>query len=151
VRMPHPKNDLIERVQELGYGQPVFETRPNGPDHEPTFISEVKVQGVMLGSGQGRQKKDAEREAAEQALAFLDETGGLLHAPPLTEAFDGPWPLFPDLLGKLLDIAHARTDPKLMGESARTAIQGFTLELYKGLLRDLGEVIEEPDESEETD
>lgn len=143
MRVPHPKNDLIERVQELGYGQPVFETRPDGPDHEPIFISEVKVQGVTLGVGQGRQKKDAERQAAEAALAYLDETGGQLYAPPSADEFDGPWPVFPELLIKLLDIAHARTDPELRGAGARAAIEAFTLELYKGLLRNLGEVVEE--------
>lgn len=139
----HPKNALIARVQELGYGQPLFETRPSGPDHEPTFISEVKVQGITLGSGQGRQKKDAERQAAEAALAYLAESGGALARPISPEEFDGPWPIFPEVLAKALEVAHARTDPALSGEAARAAICELALALYKALLRNLGEVVEE--------
>ena len=43
----------------------------DGPDHAKVFRVEVVVGDLRLGSGAGRSKRVAEREAAEQALAYL--------------------------------------------------------------------------------
>jgi ribonuclease-3 len=69
------KSQLQERVQSLYKSPPryrVFST--SGPDHSKDFIVEVLVQGDVAGKGSGRSKKDAEQDAARQALeGFPDE------------------------------------------------------------------------------
>ena len=42
--------------------------RETGPDHQKLFEVEVQVKDKVLGIGQGRTKKEAEQEAAQQAL-----------------------------------------------------------------------------------
>lgn len=70
--MIHPKAALIERLQKEGRGQPQFVTQREGPDHEPIFRAQVKIQGKPYGSGEGGNKREAERRAAEVTLAQLD-------------------------------------------------------------------------------
>jgi len=45
-----------------------------GPPHERNFVCAALVDGEEVGRGSGRSKKDAEQEAAEQALAAIDVT-----------------------------------------------------------------------------
>lgn len=52
---------------------PEYLSDGSGPDHERTFVATVSVDGVVLGTGSGRSKKEAEQGAAEQALATLIE------------------------------------------------------------------------------
>lgn len=70
-----------------------------------------------------------------------------------SEEFDGPWPMFDDLLAAVLAVAERRVAADLRGDEAREAIRDFSLTLYKELLGDLGEVVEddESDEDEEDD
>ena len=42
-----------------------------GPPHERTFTAAAVVDGEQVGIGRGRSKKDAEQEAAEEALEKL--------------------------------------------------------------------------------
>jgi len=42
-----------------------------GPEHNKTFNSEVCLGGKVIGSGSGRTKKDAEQQAAKDALVKL--------------------------------------------------------------------------------
>ena len=42
-----------------------------GPEHNKTFNSEVCLEGKVIGSGSGRTKKDAEQQAAKDALINL--------------------------------------------------------------------------------
>lgn len=42
-----------------------------GPDHAKIFSAEVRLNGVPVGSGSGRSKKEAEQSAAKAALAAL--------------------------------------------------------------------------------
>lgn len=50
---------------------PVFVVvRSEGPDHHKEFEVEVRVQGVVRGSGRGRSKKEAEQNAARVALEY---------------------------------------------------------------------------------
>ena len=42
-----------------------------GPDHNKVFTVQVESDGMVLGSGSGRTKKDAEQAAAREALAVL--------------------------------------------------------------------------------
>jgi ribonuclease-3 len=202
----HPKGVLMERAQKLGMGRPEFRTERTGPEHEPSFLSDVIVDGEVLGTGQGGSKRTAEKNAADEALAALDarETPAPAQSPspgsrkrgrgakaqadrtsaeaatsdtqapsapgrtqprpdapsavvdeaPSDDAeeeapFAGPWPMFDDLLASVLAVAERRVSVELRGEAARVAIRDFSLTLYKELLADLGEVVEEEDEEEE--
>ncbi len=64
-------------LQEFAQGH--FKTHPryrvsreDGPDHEKTFSVEVYIGDVLLGRGNGKNKKDAEQDAARAALAVLE-------------------------------------------------------------------------------
>lgn len=48
-----------------------YVARSSGPNHELTFFVDVVVEGVVKGSGTGSTKKEAEMQAAQQALAAL--------------------------------------------------------------------------------
>ena len=68
----HPKSLLHEAAMERGYGPPVYETIDmDGPSHDPTFTVQAIVNGVAMGTGQGRSKKSAGAEAAVEALGTL--------------------------------------------------------------------------------
>lgn len=43
----------------------------SGPDHDKSFVVEVALDGAVVGSGQGRTKKDAEQAAARGAMKTL--------------------------------------------------------------------------------
>lgn len=61
-----------EYVQQDGPCQITYElVREEGPDHDKTFYMDVKVNGKILGQGQGKSKKDAEQHAANLALQTL--------------------------------------------------------------------------------
>jgi ribonuclease-3 len=70
--------DFKTELQELS--QKVFQTTPDyrlvndtGPDHDKTFFVEVSIKGGLLGKGVGKSKKEAEQNAAKEALACLRE------------------------------------------------------------------------------
>lgn len=44
-----------------------------GPDHDRTFLVEVRAGGQALGQGQGKSKKEAEQEAARAALIAMEK------------------------------------------------------------------------------
>lgn len=152
--MAHPKGVLIERLQKAGQGRPEFRSERTGPDHQPTYLSDVLVDGQVLGTGQGGSKREAERRAAEEALVALDQGGpiggavghadaGGAPAEDDALAFEGPWPLFEAVLASTLQVADRRIPDHLRGDEARLAVRDFALALYKEVLQDLGEVVEE--------
>jgi ribonuclease III len=66
------KSALQETLQ--GRGDPLPEyavTAEEGPAHRRLFRVEVRVRGIVLAEGEGRTKKEAEREAARKALEGL--------------------------------------------------------------------------------
>jgi len=66
------KSRLLEHVQASGLGVPRYLTvHEAGPDHDRTFTVEVYVGNISRGVGHGKNKKDAEQVAAEQALRKL--------------------------------------------------------------------------------
>jgi ribonuclease-3 len=66
------KTRLQEISQMLFHEPPVYKlVGEMGPDHEKRFVTEIFVGGKMLGRGQGPSKKQAEQEAAGQALESL--------------------------------------------------------------------------------
>jgi ribonuclease-3 len=69
--------DPKSRLQELSQSR--FQMPPHyrlvqaeGPDHARSFTIEVLVNGKVSGTGSGRSKQDAEKEAAQEALVNLD-------------------------------------------------------------------------------
>jgi len=66
------KSLLLETVQGKGQTAPKYlVVREVGPDHEKHFTVNVVVEETVIGTGSGRNKKDAEQVAAEEGLAYL--------------------------------------------------------------------------------
>jgi ribonuclease-3 len=64
-----PKSLLQEQVQARGLPAPTYRVRGvRGPQHDPTFEIEVLVGTDVVGVGEGRSKRVAERAAALSAL-----------------------------------------------------------------------------------
>jgi ribonuclease III len=71
------KNKFQEIAQANGATTPpkYVTEKKGGTDHAPEFISRVYVSDKLYGEGIGRSKKDAEKQAAEDALAKLKKRG----------------------------------------------------------------------------
>jgi ribonuclease-3 len=68
------KSALQERLQSLGQPLPHYRLAgESGPDHQKRFHIEVVVGGDVRGAATGRAKKEAEQDAARQALASFDD------------------------------------------------------------------------------
>ena len=65
------KGLLQELAVRQGEGIPRYVVAGSGPDHDRHFEAVVLVNGVQRGTGSGSTKKDAEQEAARQALMEL--------------------------------------------------------------------------------
>ncbi len=71
------KSALQEWVQAHGHGLPNYRLAAAvGPDHRKRFDIEVLVGGTVVGRALGRSKKEAEQQAARQALAKLKSEAG---------------------------------------------------------------------------
>jgi len=65
----NPKGQLQELLQSISPRSPVYElVSQSGPEHEKTFVSQVIWEGIVLGQGGGRSKKQAETAAAFEAM-----------------------------------------------------------------------------------
>lgn len=63
------KSTLQEWAQAKGHGTPIYEiVDRRGPDHAPTFIIEVRINGLGSGRGEGRNRREAEQVAATSVL-----------------------------------------------------------------------------------
>jgi ribonuclease-3 len=68
------KTELQELSQELFQTTPEYRLmRDTGPDHDKTFYVDAYIKGALLGRGTGKSKKEAEQNAAKEALACLRE------------------------------------------------------------------------------
>lgn len=67
------KTALQEVVVRLTGGAPLYRVASSGPDHDKRFSAQVRIDGREMGTGEGRSKKEAEYNAARQALAQIDE------------------------------------------------------------------------------
>jgi ribonuclease-3 len=69
-----PKSRLQEMSQSRYQSPPHYRlVLQEGPDHARRFTMEVSVNGNVYGVGVGRSKQDAEKEAAREALAHLEQ------------------------------------------------------------------------------
>ena len=70
---PDYKTVLQEKIQEVHRTPPTYRVvSQTGPDHDRTFVAEVRIGKTTLGSGTGKSKKQAEQAAARQALLAQD-------------------------------------------------------------------------------
>ncbi len=68
------KTLLQERAQELFRTVPKYKmVREIGPDHDKTFEVNLMIRGEVYGVGSGKSKKDAEQNAAKEALIALEK------------------------------------------------------------------------------
>jgi ribonuclease-3 len=76
--MPYdPKSRLQEVIQSRWQTTPSYRLlKTEGPDHARRFTVQVMVGGRSLGTGEGRSKQMAEKEAAQNALNQLDGNNG---------------------------------------------------------------------------
>ncbi|MCR4607349.1 MAG: ribonuclease III [Oscillospiraceae bacterium] len=66
------KSELQELVQKDADGSVEYNlVSQSGPDHDKRFVFSVSVNGSVMGTGEGRSKKEAEQSAAEEALKTL--------------------------------------------------------------------------------
>ena len=66
------KSLLLEFAQSHGMGIPRYLiVREEGPDHDRTFTVEVVINSIRSGTGVGKNKKEAEQDAARNALDVL--------------------------------------------------------------------------------
>ena len=65
------KTSLQEAAASADLGLPEYVVEDSGPDHEKEFAARVIVGGQVLGTGNGRSKKIAEQQAAEEAYLAL--------------------------------------------------------------------------------
>ena len=72
----NPKSTLQELLQAHGVAPTYRVVAEEGPAHARTFTCEVLVDDAVAGSGTGRSKKEAEAEAAREALSRLSEGSG---------------------------------------------------------------------------
>lgn len=65
----NPKGQLQEKLQALAPESPCYRVlEETGPQHDRRFKISVEWQGMLLGKGMGKSKKDAESRAAQDAL-----------------------------------------------------------------------------------
>lgn len=123
------KGDLIARAVTLGLDAPTFEAEPSGPPHDRTFRAVVRIGSRVLGQGQGRTKREAERAAAEQALQELNAP-----ADPEPRASAGPWPIYAPVLAQSVEAALEFAEE---GDTLAD-VQAAAARFYRDLLTDLG-------------
>jgi ribonuclease-3 len=67
------KGELLEYMQALGLGLPRYDLlEEEGPDHQKRFTIAVSVKGRRMGTGAGKNKKEAEQKAARMALENIE-------------------------------------------------------------------------------
>ncbi len=67
-----PKSDLQELLARTGRRVAYTELSTEGPAHDRRFTCAAVIDGEELGRGEGRTKKDAEQEAAREALTKVE-------------------------------------------------------------------------------
>lgn len=69
----NPKGVLQEKIQATKKVTPEYRIlQESGPDHSKTFLAGIFLEGKMLAQGNGPSKKEAEEDAARNALKLLN-------------------------------------------------------------------------------
>src|SRR5689334_24362874 len=65
----NPKGNLQELLQSISPKSPVYEVlSQTGPEHDKRFVVQAVWEGIVLGKGSGKSKKQAETAAAEEGM-----------------------------------------------------------------------------------
>ena len=68
------KSELQQIIQQSGEDSLTYVTvASSGPDHEKTFEVEARMNSNIIGHGKGKTKREAEQNAAKEALALFGE------------------------------------------------------------------------------
>ena len=68
------KSRLLEFVQSIGKKHPIYNVLlETGPDHDKEYTIGVFVDEKLIGTGIGKNKKDAEQNAAKDAMTNLHQ------------------------------------------------------------------------------
>ena len=67
------KTALQELAASLGKGAPEYKVSESGPDHDKSFTATAVVSGEVLGTGEGKSKREAEQSAARRAYDTLSQ------------------------------------------------------------------------------
>lgn len=70
------KSSLIEWSQRFQY-KTVFTQQEKREEKTPVFVSEVRIEGVFCGRGEGYSKKESDQAAAKEALRLIRKDKGL--------------------------------------------------------------------------
>lgn len=62
--------EIIQKISKIPLQYAIV--REHGPDHDKVFVAEVTHEGRILGSGSGKSKKEAEQNAANNALEHMN-------------------------------------------------------------------------------
>jgi len=89
------------------------------------------------------QDEPAAPTSASPAENAAGPTTDELDEGPFDGPFEGPWPVFETVLATALRVAHDRVAAGMATDEARASIETFALTLYKNMLQDLGEIVEE--------
>lgn len=111
-----------------------------------TSSSGSGTSGRRRGSRGGRKSASAPRSKPTETPSddSDDAPSSAANEPLATDGrFDGPWPVFESVLATSLRIAHDRVAAGMASDEAREAIERYALALYKNVLLDLGDVVEE--------
>ena len=68
------KTELQQMIQQSGVDKLTYVTvGESGPDHEKTFTVEARMNSNIIGRGKGSSKREAEQNAAKEALSLFGE------------------------------------------------------------------------------
>lgn len=71
-KLKDSKSLLQEKIQAQGGNSPIYTTiNEIGPDHEKIFEVAVVVEGSQIATGKGKNKQEAEQQAAQKAISEL--------------------------------------------------------------------------------
>jgi ribonuclease-3 len=80
------KTSLQELTASGSLGTPVYRVTEEGPDHQKSFLAELRVGSELMGSGSGSSKKEAEQMAAEAAWSELNRRARAVLSRPVDPA-----------------------------------------------------------------
>lgn len=162
---PHFESDAVVDGEVVGSGQGGSKRTAERHAAEAALVElDRRAEGKMStpktprssGSSRSSSRRSAKARQAEADAHAADDAD--VAGPPTTtqaasseedEPFEGPWPMFDDLLAAVIQVAERRVSSELRGEAALVAVRDFGLRLYKELLADLGDVVEEDEDEDE--
>ena len=146
------ESDVMVDDEVLGRGTgPNKRTAERRAAEEALAALDAPQEKPSSGRRRGKRAKPtppSQDEPAASASAPAAAPAAATAAAPATEdleagPFEGPWPVFETVLATALRVAHDRVAAGLATDEARASIETFALTLYKNMLQDLGEIVEE--------